>query len=138
MTSRISHTTVDAQDAYAQSVWWRQVLGMREDPEDPNEPGHEECMIFSPDGRTRVLFIQVPEPKSVKNRIHLDLRPVQGTRDDEVGRLLALGATEVADRRRPDGGGWVTLADPEGNEFCVLRGDAEGPDVYAHLVTPLR
>ena len=138
MTSRISHTSVDSRDAYAQSVWWADVLGWREDPEDPNEPGHEECMIFSPDGRDRVLFIEVPETKQVKNRLHLDLRPTDGaTREQEVERLLERGATQVADHRRPDGGGWVTLADPEGNEFCVLRGDAEVADPYAHLVTPL-
>ena len=136
MTSRISHTTIDAQDAYAQSVWWGRVLGMTEDPEDPNEPGHEECMIFSPDGRTRVLFIEVPELKTVKNRIHFDLRPTDGTREQEVERLVGLGATVVADRRRPDGSGWFTLADPEGNEFCILKGDSETVDQYAHLVTP--
>ncbi len=121
MTSRISHTTIDARDAHAQSVWWGRVLGMTEDPEDPNEPGHEECMIFSPDGRTRVLFIEVPEPKTIKNRIHFDLRPTDGTREQEVERLVDLGATVVADRRRPDGSGWFTLADPEGNEFCILQ-----------------
>ena len=55
MTSRISHTTIDARNAYQQSVWWAQVLDMREDPQDPNEPAHEECMIFSVDGRTRLL-----------------------------------------------------------------------------------
>lgn len=138
MTSRISHTSVDSRDAYAQSVWWADVLGWREDPEDPNEPGHEECMIFSPDGRGRVLFIEVPEAKQGKNRLHLDLRPTDGaTREQEVKRLLGRGATQVADHRRPDGGGWVTLADPEGNEFCVLRGDAEVADPYAHLVAPL-
>ena len=135
MTSRISHTTIDAHDAHAQSVWWGRVLGMTEDPEDPNEPGHEECMIFSPDGRTRVLFIEVPEAKTIKNRIHFDLRPTDGIRQDEAERLLGLGATVVADRRRPDGSGWFTLADPEGNEFCVLRGDSEIVDPYAHLVT---
>ena len=135
MTSRISHTTIDAHDAHAQSVWWGRVLGMTEDPEDPNEPGHEECMIFSPDGRTRVLFIEVPEAKTIKNRIHFDLRPTDGTREEEVERLVGLGATVVADRRRPDGSGWFTLADPEGNEFCVLRGDSEIVDPYAHLVT---
>jgi hypothetical protein len=59
MTSRISHTSVDSRDAHAQSVWWGQVLGFSEDPRDPNLPGHRECMIFSPDGRTRVLFIEV-------------------------------------------------------------------------------
>ena len=125
MTSRISHTTVDSSNAYTQSVWWAEVLGMAEDPKDPNEPGHEECMIFSADGRTRVLFIEVPEGKQVKNRLHFDLRPTDLTREQEVERLVAHGATVVADRRRPDGSGWFTLADPEGNEFCVLRGDLE-------------
>ena len=135
MTSRISHTTVDSHDAYAQSVWWAEVLGMAEDPEDRNEPGHEECMIFSADGRTRVLFIEVPEGKQVKNRLHFDLRPVDLTREQEVERLITRGATMVADLRRPDGSGWFTLADPEGNEFCVLRGDLEVTDPYAHLVS---
>jgi hypothetical protein len=108
---------------------------MRENPQDPNEPGDEECMIFSTDGRTRLLFIEVPEAKQIKNRLHFDLRPTDATREDEVARLLALGATGVADHRRPDGSGWVTLADPEGNEFCVLRGDQEVTDQYAHLVS---
>ena len=125
MTARISHTSIDSADAYAQSVWWGRVLGFGEDPEDPNEPGDEECMIFPSDGRTRVLFIEVPEKKSVKNRIHFDLVPESGTRDEELARLLALGATEVDDLRRPDGRGWVVLADPEGNEFCILRSEAE-------------
>lgn len=137
MTSRISHITVDSHNAYAQSVWWAGVLGMSEDPEDPNEPGDEECMIFSPDGRTRVLFIEVPEAKpALKNRLHFDLRPVDGTREQEVERVRGLGATLVADRRLPDGSGWVTLSDPEGNEFCVLRSDSEVDDPHAHLVTP--
>jgi len=135
MTSRISHTTVDTRDAYAQSAWWAQVLDMKEDPADPNLPGHEECMIFSPDGRQRVLFIEVPEGKEIKNRVHFDLRPVDLSRDEEIERVLALGATEHEDHRRPDGSGWMTLTDPEGNEFCILRGDLELPDHYAHLVT---
>ena len=134
MTSRISHTTIDSRNAYQQSVWWSQVLDMQEDSHDPNEPGHVECMIFSADGRTRLLFIEVPEAKQVKNRLHFDLRPTDATREQEVGRLLGLGATEIADHRRPDGSGWVTLADPEGNEFCVLRGDSEASDPYAHLM----
>jgi hypothetical protein len=78
-------------------------------------------MIFSPDGHTRVLFIEVPDDKQVKNRLHFDLRPTDGTREQEVERVLGLGATQVADLRRSDGGGWVVLADPEGNEFCILR-----------------
>jgi hypothetical protein len=124
MTSRISHTTIDAKDAYAQSLWWAQVLGMMEDPDDPNEPGHDECMIMSPDRSIQVLFIEVPEPKSIKNRIHFDLRPTDRTQAEEIDRLLGLGATEVADHRR-DGAGWMTMADPEGNEFCILLSDAE-------------
>jgi catechol 2,3-dioxygenase-like lactoylglutathione lyase family enzyme len=135
MTSRISHTTIDSRNAYQQSVWWAQVLGMREDPQDPNEPGHEECMIFSAGGRTRLLFIEVPEGKQVKNRLHFDLRPTDATREEEIRRLLGLGAIEFADHRRPDGTGWVTLADPEGNEFCVLRGDSEVSDTHAHLIS---
>ncbi|OLP45481.1 glyoxalase [Salmonella enterica subsp. enterica serovar Javiana] len=134
MTSRISHTTVDASNAHAQSVWWGQVLGFSEDPRDPNLPGHEECMIFSPDGRQRVLFIEVPEGKVVKNRLHFDLTPTDGTREEEVERLVALGARVFADLRVEGGGGWVTLLDPEGNEFCVLRSESERPDPYAHLV----
>ena len=137
MTSRIGHTTIDSANAYAQSVWWAEVLGMAEDPEDPNEPGHEECMIFSADGRTRILFIEVPDARQVKNRLHFDLRPTDLSREQEVERLVAHGATVLSDRRRPDGSGWFTLADPEGNEFCVLRGDLEIPDPYAHLVTPV-
>ncbi len=78
-------------------------------------------MILPPDAGTPVLFIEVPEGKQTKNRLHFDLRPVDGSREQEVERLLALGAVQVADHRRPDGSGWVTLADPEGNEFCVLR-----------------
>ncbi len=124
MTARISHTSFDARDAHAQSVFWGRVLGFAEDPDDPNDPGDEECPIVSPDGRTRLLFIEVPEPKTGKNRIHLDLVPAEGTRDEELAPLLALGAAVVDDRRRPDGG-WVVLADPEGNEFCILRSDRE-------------
>ena len=57
----------------------------------------------------------------VKNRVHLDLLPTNRSRDEEVERLLGLGATLVEDHRQADGVGWVTLADPEGNEFCVER-----------------
>lgn len=125
MTSFISHTTVDCADAYRLSRWWQAVLDYVEDPDDPNEPGHEECMIFSRDGGHRLLFVEVPEPKQTKNRIHFDLRPVEGSRDEELSRLTEFGAATVADRRNPDGTGWVLLADPEGNEFCILRGNAE-------------
>ena len=125
MASYVECTTVDSSDAYAQSVWWSAVLDYAEDPGDPNAPDHTECLIRSADGRHKILFIHVPESKSVKNRLHFDLRPATGTRDEEVARLLAHGATQVADHRKPDGTGWVVLADPEGNEFCVLRSMAE-------------
>ncbi len=125
MTSFISHTTIDCADAYTLSSWWRDVLDYVEDPEDPNEPGDEECMIFARDRQHRLLFIEVPEAKQVKNRIHFDLRPREGSRDDELARLVALGAKTVDDLRNPDGTGWVLLADPEGNEFCILRSEAE-------------
>lgn len=123
MALRISHLTFDAHDANAQAHWWAEALGWSEDPEDPNLPGHEECMIFAPDGRQRLLFIEVPDDKVVKNRLHLDLVPTDVSREAEAERLVGLGATQVADHRRDDGGGWITLADPEGNELCVLRSE---------------
>jgi len=125
MTAFISHTSFDSRDAYAQSVFWGGVLGFAGDPDHFDEPGDEECMIFSADGAQRLLFIEVPDVKQVKNRLHLDLMPGEGTRDEELERLLKLGARSVDDRRKPDGTGWVVLADPEGNEFCILRSDAE-------------
>jgi hypothetical protein len=125
MVSYVSHLTVDAHDPYTLSRWWSEVLDFHEDPDDPNLPEHEECMIFSADGANRLLFIAVPDDKIVKNRLHLDLRPADETRDAELERLLAHGATQVADRRTPEGRGWVVLADPEGNEFCILRSVAE-------------
>ena len=58
-------------------------------------------------------------------RIHLDIMPIDRTRDDDVKRLLAIGATEYEDHRKPDGTGWATMADPEGNLFCVERSATE-------------
>ena len=86
MALQISHTTVNALDAYSQSLWWADLLGYHEDPDDPNEPGHEECMIFSPDGSHRVLFIDVPDEKQGRNRVHFDLRPTRRTGDGRRGR----------------------------------------------------
>jgi catechol 2,3-dioxygenase-like lactoylglutathione lyase family enzyme len=126
MTSFVSHTTVDCRDAYRLSEWWKEVLGYRDVPGDPNEPGDEECMIVAVGEGPPLLFIEVPEVKSGKNRIHFDLRPCDGvTRDHELARLVQLGATERHDTRTPDGRGWVVLADPEGNEFCILRSQGE-------------
>ena len=71
------------------------------------------------------MFIQVSEGKQVKNRVHLDLQPTDRARDDEIERVIALGATPLHDLRNDDGSGWLVLADPEGNEFCILRSQAE-------------
>ena len=126
MTSFISHTTIDCADAYALSEWWKPVLGYVDLDGDPNLPGHEECMIRDPESGHQVLFIEVPDAKTIKNRIHFDLRPRTGSRD-ELERLLAHGATVVDDLRgkHGPGTGWVVLADPDGNEFCILRSEAE-------------
>ena len=127
MTSFISHTTVDCAHAFELSEWWKPVLGYVDLDDDPNLPGHEECLIRDPETGHQVLFIEVPDTKQVKNRIHFDLMPRTGTRDAELERLLAHGATEVVDLRDQwgPGTGWTVLADPEGNEFCILRSNAE-------------
>lgn len=127
MTSFIAQTTIDCRNAYEISTWWKEVLGFADLPGDPNEPEHPECAIRSADGRQEILFVTVPEDKTVKNRVHFDLRPESGTREQEVERLTTLGAVEIADERNHYGPnvGWVVMQDPEGNEFCVLRGLAE-------------
>ncbi len=127
MTVFIHHLAVDCHNAFELSEWWKPVLGYTDLPDDPNEPGHTECVIVDPSGgRVGLIFLEVPEDKTVKNRLHLDLRPAgTDTRDREVDRLLGLGATLADDRREPDGRGWAVLRDPEGNEFCVLRSDPE-------------
>ncbi|CCK26574.1 hypothetical protein BN159_2195 [Streptomyces davaonensis JCM 4913] len=119
MTSVIRHTTVDSADAYGLAQFWSKVLDLPVHEDD--KPGDEEVLIEE----AKVLFINVPEAKTVKNRLHFCLQPEDRTRDEEIHRVLALGATLVADRRNPDGTGWAVLADPEGNEFCVLRSAAE-------------
>ena len=125
MTSRVSHTTINCSDAFGLSEWWKSVLGYADVPGDPNEAGHEECMILDPDTGHHLLFIEVDDLVDAGGRFHLDLSPTDRRRDDEVDRVVALGATQIADRRNPDGTGWVVLADPAGNHFCILRSDAE-------------
>lgn len=128
MVSRVSHTTLNCVDAFELSEWWKPVLGYVDVPGDPNEPGHEECMIVDPATDHRLLFIEVDELQAAVGRIHLDLAPSDRSRDDEVDRVLDLGATLVADRRNADGTGWVVLADPAGNRFCIVRSDQERRD----------
>lgn len=127
MTASVSHTTIDCANAYQLSEWWKPVLGYVDIDGDPNLPGHQECMIRDPGTGHQLLFIEVPDTKTVKNRVHLDLRPREGSRDEELERLLAHGATQLDDFRgkHGPGTGWVVLADPEGNEFCILRSESE-------------
>ena len=127
MTSFIAHTTVDCHNAFELSRWWKLLLGYVEIEDDPNEPGHQECMILDPDSGHRILFIEVPDEELPGKRIHFDLRPRTCSRDEEVQRVRDLGAREVADHRERwgPGSGWVVFADPEGNEFCLLRSEAE-------------
>jgi hypothetical protein len=125
MTARLRTITFDCADPYTVAAFWSEVTGFREDPENGNDPDDEEALLIAPDGGPNLLFIVVPEPKAVKNRVHLDVMPTDRTRDEEVARLTGLGAVQAADHRRPDGTGWVVLTDPEGNEFCVERSAAE-------------
>lgn len=121
MPSRIGNTCIDCAEPYRLAGFWSQVLDLPVDPED--EPDADEVGIRLRE-LEELIFLRVPEPKAVKNRMHLCLIPDQA-RDAEVERVLALGASLVADHRKPDGTGWAVLGDPEGNEFCVLRSDAE-------------
>ena len=130
MSLRIRHITVDCADPYHLSLFWAALLGYREDPREPNRPGAEEALIVDPHGTAGLLFLRVPEPKAVKNRLHFDIWPDAAdgsvlSRDQALVKVLELGAAVVDDRREPDGTGWVVLADPEGNEFCLLRSNTE-------------
>ena len=115
---RIQCVVVDARDPAAQARFWSEALGWRVTHETPQEsviepPQGSPAVDVAPD----VLFVRVPEHKATKNRLHLDLRPDDQERD--VDRLLALGATPAHVGQTGDES-WVVLADPEGNEFCVL------------------
>ena len=112
--------TIDCADPVRLATFWAAALGFEASDLDP-----EGSWIDDPTGGVRGIFFQlVPEPKLVKDRIHLDLRPGVAMAD-EVERLAGLGATILG---RVDEGGsfWTVMQDPEGNEFCVLRGPADG------------
>lgn len=121
MSSRTSNFCIDATDPFAQMEWWAQVLDDFRLPDGAEQPApdDDECWLVGPDDR-EIIFARVPEAKTVKNRMHLCVRPTDHSREEEVDRLLALGATIVADRRDGPDKGWAVLADPESNEFCVL------------------
>lgn len=112
MSLEWEQTVVDAQDPAGLGRWWQETLGWEVVNDDP-----EEFEIRPSPGRLPgLLFVPVPEPKTVKNRLHLDFRP--DDQDREVERVIARGATR-ADVGQGDES-WVVLADPEGNEFCIL------------------
>ncbi|WP_371776395.1 VOC family protein [Streptomyces sp. NBC_01438] len=121
MVSVVRNVAIDCSDAYELACFWSEVTGCPLHPQDG--PGDREIQVMLPEGPL-LHFNQVPEPKTAKNRIHLCLRPTT-SREEETERLLALGATLVTDRREPGGAGWAVLADPEGNEFCVLRSESD-------------
>ena len=122
MSVRIHNITFDCTDARALATFWSKVTGWHvyydDDPEVVVAPSY-------PFEGTGLLFIPVSEAKTAKNRVHLDLQPEAATRDETVAGAVAAGAAIVADHRRDDGSGWVTMADPEGNEFCVERSAGE-------------
>lgn len=119
----LRHVTIDCADPYALATFWSTVTGWP--VSDQDEPGDDEVLVEAPEPVPGLLFIRVPEAKTVKNRVHFDWVPTGRTRDDEVERIVGLGATVHEDHRSPDGRGWVTLRDPAGNEFCVERSAAE-------------
>jgi hypothetical protein len=108
---------VDCHDALRLAGFWAEVLGGAATPRNPGE-----CVVISPGGGTPLYFMEVPEPKRGKNRLHLDVA-TPGSMQDEVERLVALGATlhevrtDPASFDNPDT--WTVMTDPEGHEFCV-------------------
>ncbi|MFI8823234.1 VOC family protein [Streptomyces sp. NPDC053431] len=114
MAVRMYHLAVDCHDLPAQARFWAQVLDWRILFEAENE------IVIGADEHALpgMCFLPVPERKSGKNRLHIDLTP--DDQDAEVARIVGLGARRV-DVGQDEDATWVVLADPEGNEFCVLR-----------------
>ncbi len=122
MTSMVLNVTMDCADPEAQARFWSEVTGRP--ASDDSRPGNPFWSVGPPPDQQgpRLVFVPVAEAKRMKNRVHVDLVTTDSSQALELDRLLTLGATVVDDRRQFDGGGWVVLADPEGNEFC-LEGD---------------
>jgi predicted enzyme related to lactoylglutathione lyase len=112
MASRWEQIVVDAEDPARLARWWAEALGYRIVHEAPDEVE----IRRTPEELPGLLFATVPDAKTVKNRLHIDLRP--DDQESEVERLVDMGARPV-DVGQHDVS-WVVLADPEGNEFCVL------------------
>ena len=118
MSLEWEQAVIDARDPAALGRWWAEALGW-----DIVNDDIDDFEIREPDGRLPgIIFENVPETKQTKNRVHLDFRPTD--QQAEVQRLLGLGATRV--NIGQGNVSWVVLADPEGNEFCVLA--APSPD----------
>jgi len=118
MPVRLHHIVVDTCDLPRLARFWAQALGWRILSERERE---REIVIGSDDSApVGMCFMPVTDPKTVKNRVHLDLTTSAEDRDQEVERLLALGARRV-DVGQTGAESWTVLADPEGNEFCVVR-----------------
>ena len=112
MGSRIYSMTIDCADPDSLASFWEQVLDYRRTFDEDDE-----VVIEPRDGSgDALLFGKSPDEKKVKNRLHLDLNPTDQAA--EVARVKELGATEVDIGQRDVS--WVVLADPEGNEFCIL------------------
>jgi hypothetical protein len=119
MAIRVQSVSIDAQDPHALAAFWAGVLGWRQTYSDPDEVVLEPPAGSPEDGVSPdLVFGRVPEAKTGKNRLHLDLRPEDQAA--EVARIEALGAKRTFVGQGDDVS-WVVLADPEGNEFCVLR-----------------
>jgi glyoxalase superfamily protein len=117
MSSRVLNVTFDCADPGLLARFWGEATGW-EIHQRSARPGAEEYAVGPPaPGGIRLYFVCVPEGKVVKNRIHLDLVPPDGALDEEVARLVGLGARVLPSQ--PAGVSWVVLADPEGNEFCL-------------------
>jgi hypothetical protein len=113
MSISIYGTSFDAADAAAIAAFWAEVLGRTVNP---GATGESASLAGSGGSdESPIMFHRVPEPKTAKNRLHLDL--ITTDFDAELARLLKLGATTQATFER-----WTTLADPEGNEFDLIRG----------------
>lgn len=118
MSLSIAAVTFDCENAVTLSGFWSAALGRTVDPSGEETGIHFASIGWSDPaaGQPVLMFIKVPEGKSAKNRVHLDLNAED--RAAEVERLVGLGATVIHDRDEW-GTRWTTLADPEGNEFCV-------------------
>jgi catechol 2,3-dioxygenase-like lactoylglutathione lyase family enzyme len=125
MTSRLTEIIFDCRDLDRMVEFWSSALGYER-----HNTGEGWASIAAPGGEPSnddvrngavpplLAFVLVPEGKAAKNRVHVDVTPIDEEQDDEVGRLLALGASraDIGQRDTP----WVVLNDPEGNEFCVM------------------